>query len=124
MARTPTKIKVLTGYTQDPRPQDGYSYDDAVFARGGVIPLGFVPQVKADLNQPAGVLDAEYAVIETAATPTDIPIDHNLRRVPRRFAVVNKSATVDIWSSPTAWTDSRIFLRASAGGVRATIEIA
>jgi len=123
MGKVPTKINVLTGYTQTPRPQDGQSLDDAAFARGGVIPLGFVPHIKADLPQMAGSMDSQYVVIETNGA-NDVPVDHQLRRIPRRFTVVNKTVACDVYAGVPAWTDSRAFFRASVAGATVTIELA
>jgi hypothetical protein len=123
MAKVPTKVQILRGFTDEPRPQDGQSFTDGALARGGVIGLGFVPQIQADLTQPAGALDAQYVTF-TVTGANDVAVDHNLKRVPRRFAVVHKSAAVDVFRGVAPWTDSRVFFRASVAAQVVTVELA
>jgi len=46
--------------------------------------------------------------------------------VPRRFVLVNGPAgvNVQVFRGATAWTDSRVYLRASTTGDKVTVEIA
>lgn len=127
MARTETKIALPGDPATDPAgPAGAQSLSDENLARGGVMGLGYVPHglAKDNPDRRVGALDAEYVVFTTNGA-TDVPVPHLLGRVPRRFVLVNgpPGVNVQVFRGATAWTDSRVYFRASTTGDKVTVEI-
>lgn len=89
----------------------------------GALSYGFVPQSVQESNRRAGRTDAEYVTFTTNGA-NDVRVEHDLRRPPRRFAVVWKSAAVDVFPGTSAWNATTVFFQASASGQTVTVELA
>jgi hypothetical protein len=128
MAKLPTRVELPSDPATNPQGPAGVNHlSDDNLARGGVIGLGYVPHglAKDNDDRRVGALDAEHVVFTTAAG-VDVTVPHLLRRVPRRFILVNGPASVNVqvFRGATAWTDSRAYFRASTTGDKVTVEIA
>ncbi len=53
-------------------------------------------------------------VVDIILSTTTATINHNLGKIPYGFLVLNQDANANIWSASFAWTDSSIYLVASA----------
>lgn len=63
----------------------------------------------------------------TATTPgvinTEFAVSHGLNRIPVGFHLINKSGSVDVYQSTTAWTKNKIFLKATVININITLLI-
>ena len=64
-----------------------------------------------------------HAVYVTGTPGTDDVVVHNLGHVPFGFHVEGKTATVDVFNSPTPPTSTKIFLRSTAAGVTVKVMV-
>jgi hypothetical protein len=82
---------------------------------GAGVPLT-VPSPVPSIN-----INAMRCVYVTGTPGSNDVVTHNLGRVPEGYIVIGLSAAVTVYSSPTAWTETQIFLRSTVGGVTVAI---
>jgi hypothetical protein len=96
--------------------------NEDVVSPGG-ISLGFAPQILPDGRlQRSGRLDAQMVTFITNGA-TDVRVDHDLGRVPRRFSLIHATADIRVWKGTAAWTVSSAFFQ-SNGTSTVTVELA
>jgi hypothetical protein len=69
-------------------------------------------------------VDGFPAIATTPAIAgTEFSVSHGLNRVPVGFHVVNKNGATDVFKGVTAWSSTKIFLKATGSGVSITLFI-
>jgi hypothetical protein len=96
-------------------------YEQVATAVNGKLEIGAgVPQ-SAGSVVPCINLDAVSCVYVSGTAGSDDVVLHNLGRVPYGYILVGSNFPMAVYSSPTAWTATKIFLRSSQAG--ATVRI-
>ena len=68
--------------------------------------------------------DTTARIVSYVTGPTanaENAVDHNGKKVPRGFVVINKSAAVDVYRGANPWTASKLFLKATVANVTTSL---
>lgn len=125
MGKQETTIRMLGGL-DDPatRMSSEAAMSDEELVPPGGITLGFAPQVPADGRLArTGRMDAQMVTFTTAGA-TNVRVDHDLGREPRRFTLIHATGDIRVWKGTVAWNASSAFFQASAAGQIVTVELA
>jgi hypothetical protein len=95
----------------------------AVNGNVSIIPQNAPALTLTNTPLPGDNVANSHAIYVTGTAGSDDVITHNLGRVPFGFHVTYKSASVDVYNSPTANTSTKIYLRSTVAGVTVKVMV-